>query len=253
MGQVDDDLVGDWEIDPAHSRIGFSARHAMVTKVRGAFNDVEGRIHVSPDGPAHSSVVIRLAAASVDTRHNQRDTHLRSADFFDVERYPEIVFRSTRIEEVEPRMYMVRGGLTIRGITREVAIPIELRGVGRGTDGELRAGFEGTRRVDRREWGLEWQVPLDTGGVLVSERVTMEFEISVVKVPQTPERPAAAPAPAAVTTTTPAPAVHQPPASATDRPSPSGTDRPPATAPLPSRRARHRAEAGWLNRLRGRW
>ncbi|WP_338142437.1 YceI family protein [Georgenia faecalis] len=187
MGALDGELAGEWVFDPAHSRFGFSARHAMVTRVRGAFNDVEGRMHVDPDGPAKSFVTVRLRAASVDTRHPQRDAHLRSADFFDVERYPDIVFTSTTIQEAEERMYMVVGDLTIRGITHEVAIPIERVGVERGADGELRVGFEGTRRVDRRAWGLEWQVPLDTGGVLVSERVTMEFEISAVKRPDAPD------------------------------------------------------------------
>ncbi|MEE6271746.1 YceI family protein [Georgenia wangjunii] len=192
MAELDAGLAGDWLFDPAHSRIGFSARHAMVTKVRGAFNDIEGRIHVDPRGASHSFVTVRLRSASVDTRNPQRDGHLRSADFFDVDRYPDIVFTSTMVDEVEDRMYMVVGDLTIRGITKEIAIPIERRGVERDADGELRAGFEGTRRVDRREWGLEWQVALDAGGVLVSERITLEFEISAVKV--RPEAAAETPA-----------------------------------------------------------
>jgi polyisoprenoid-binding protein YceI len=182
MTDLDSSLSGEWVFDPAHTRIGFSARHAMVTKVRGAFNDVDGRIHVEAGDPSKSSVVVTVKAASVDTRNAQRDEHLRSADFFDAERFPDIVFRSTTIDEVEDNAYMVVGDLTIRDVTKQVAIPLESTGVQRDADGRLRAGFEGTRRVNRRDWGLQWQVALDTGGVLVSEKINLEFEISAVKV-----------------------------------------------------------------------
>ncbi|MFH5821766.1 YceI family protein [Georgenia sp. AZ-5] len=182
MAQYDADLTGDWVFDPAHTRIGFSARHAMVTKVRGAFNDIDGRIHVDAAGPASSSVQVRIKAASVDTRNAQRDEHLRGADFFDAERFPEIVFTSTAVDEVEENTYMVVGDLTIRDVTRQVAIPIEMLGVERDPSGNLRAGFEGTRRINRRDYGLEWNMALDAGGVLVSEKITLEFEISAVKV-----------------------------------------------------------------------
>ncbi len=175
-------LSGEWIFDPDHTRIGFSARHAMVTKVRGAFNDVEGRMFVDAENPSNSSVEVRVKTASVDTRNAQRDAHLRSADFFDVEKYPEIVFTSSTVDEVEENTFMVVGDLTIRGISKQVAIPLDLVGVHRDANGQLRAGFEGTRRVNRRDWGLEWQVALDTGGVLVSEKITLEFEISAVKV-----------------------------------------------------------------------
>ncbi|MBZ2198845.1 YceI family protein [Occultella gossypii] len=181
MSVLDASLSGEWVFDPSHSRVGFSARHAMVTKVRGAFNEVDGRMYVDPDGPQNSTVEVRLAVASVDTRNSQRDDHLRSADFFDVETYPEIVFRSTSVDEVEDDTYMVVGDLSIRDVTKQVAIPITLVGVERDPMGNLRAGFEGTRRVDRRDFGLQWNVPLDTGGVLVSEKITLEFDISAVR------------------------------------------------------------------------
>ncbi|TDE94892.1 polyisoprenoid-binding protein [Occultella glacieicola] len=181
MSVLDATMSGEWVFDPSHTRVGFSARHAMVTKVRGAFNEVDGRMLVDPDGPAKSSVEVRLAVASIDTRNGQRDDHLRSPDFFDVETHPEIVFQSTSVDEIEDDTYMVVGDLTIRDITKQVAIPITLMGVERDPMGNLRAGFEGTRRVDRRDFGLEWNVPLDTGGVLVSEKITLEFEISAVK------------------------------------------------------------------------
>ncbi|UOQ90946.1 YceI family protein [Agromyces endophyticus] len=175
------DLSGDWDIDPAHSRIGFSAKHAMVANVRGAFNDVAGHLHVDFDDPAKSTAEIVLKTASIDTRNAQRDEHLRSADFFDVEQWPEITFTSDRIEEVADNALVVSGELTIRDVTKPITIPIEFTGAHTDAAGELRAGFEGTRRIDRREFGLEWNVALDTGGWLVSEKITLEFEISAVK------------------------------------------------------------------------
>lgn len=181
MGETAPALIGDWEFDPAHTRIGFSARHAMVTTVRGSFNEVEGRFHADLDDLSKSHVTVVLKAASIDTRSSDRDTHLRSADFFDVEKWPDITFRSTQIEEVEDNAYVVSGELTIRDITRPVTIPLELMGVQTDPFGFVRAGFEGSRRINRRDFGLEWNKALDAGGVLVSERISLEFEISAIK------------------------------------------------------------------------
>ena len=175
------DLSGDWDLDPAHTRIGFSAKHAMVANVRGAFNDLTGHLHVDFDDPAASTAEIVLKVASVDTRNTQRDEHLRSADFFDAEQWPDIVFRSTRIEEVGENALVVSGDLTIRDITKPITIPIEFTGAETDAFGALRAGFEGTRRIDRREYGLEWNMALDSGGWLVSEKITLEFELSAIK------------------------------------------------------------------------
>jgi polyisoprenoid-binding protein YceI len=175
------ELSGDWDFDPAHTRIGFSARHAMVTTVRGSFNDVTGRFYADVDDMSKSYAEVTLKAASVDTRNQQRDDHLRSADFFDVEKWPDIRFESTQIEEVEENAYMVSGNLTIRDVTKPVTIPIELIGVQADAFGALRAGFEGSRRINRRDFGLEWNMPLDAGGVLVSEKISLEFEISAIK------------------------------------------------------------------------
>ncbi|MFV0374638.1 YceI family protein [Microbacterium sp.] len=172
---------GDWDIDPNHSRIGFSARHAMVTTVRGSFNDVVGHIHVDVDDPAASYVNITVKAASVDTRTAERDNHLRSADFFDVENYPDITFRSTRAEEIDHNAIVVTGDLTIRDITQQMAIPIALTGIQADAFGVVRAGFEGSRKINRRDFGLEWNLPLDSGGLLVSERITLEFELSAIQ------------------------------------------------------------------------
>ncbi|MWC00230.1 YceI family protein [Agromyces seonyuensis] len=175
------DLSGDWDFDPAHTRIGFSAKHAMVTNVRGAFNEVSGSLHVDLDDPSNASAVVSLSVASIDTRNTQRDDHLRSADFFDAEQWPEIVFRSDRIEEISENALVVSGLLTIRDVTKPITVPIEFIGVQTDANGDLRAGFEGSRRIDRREYGLEWNVALDKGGWLVSEKITLEFEISAVK------------------------------------------------------------------------
>ncbi|UYO98215.1 YceI family protein [Microbacterium sp. M28] len=177
-----DRVNGDWEFDAAHTRIGFSARHAMVTTVRGSFNDIAGNLHVDTGTPSNSSARVILRVASIDTRNKQRDDHLRGPDFFDAERWPEITFVSSHIEEVDDNAFAVTGDLTIRDVTQQVVIPLALIGIETDADGKLRAGFEGTRRLQRRDYGLEWNVPLDSGGVLVSEKITLEFEISAIKV-----------------------------------------------------------------------
>ncbi|WP_346731779.1 YceI family protein [Brachybacterium kimchii] len=174
-------LTGTWTVDPDHSRIGFSSRHAMVTKVRGAFNDVAGTIAFDEEDHNRSHVEVTVQMASIDTRSSARDEHLRSADFFDVEAHPEMVFRSSRVEEVDEGGYIVSGDLTIHGITRPMSIPLHFVGVDTDPFGNLRAGFEGTRRIDRREWGVTWNTPLDSGGLLISDRINLEFEMSLIK------------------------------------------------------------------------
>jgi polyisoprenoid-binding protein YceI len=174
-------LDGVWDFDPAHTRIGFSAKHAMVTTVRGSFNEVAGEIDATMADPSESSVRVRLGVGSIDTRSQQRDDHLRSPDFFDVEQWPEITFVSTNIDQIEENDFAVSGDLTIRDVTRQVMVPITLVGVEKDAFGNVRAGFEGSRRINRRDFGLEWNMPLDSGGVLVSERITLEFEISAIR------------------------------------------------------------------------
>lgn len=153
----------------------------MISTVRGSFNDVTGDVRVDVDDLDGSTAQVTLKAASVDTRNGQRDDHLRSPDFFDVERFPDITFVSTNIEEIRERAYIVSGDLTIRDVTKQITIPLELGGVMVDAFGAVRAGFEGSRRVNRRDYGLEWNMPLDKGGVLVSEKIDLEFEISLVK------------------------------------------------------------------------
>lgn len=178
---IDSTLNGDWTIDPSHSRFGFSTRHAMVTRVRGAFNDVEGRVHLDTQDWDNSVVEITVQVGSVDTRNAQRDEHLRSSDFFDAENFPVISFTSTGMDEVDESRFIVSGDLTIRGISRPITIPLELTGIDTDADGSLRAGLEGGRRIDRKDWGVTWNTPLDSGGVLVSDKISLEFELSLIK------------------------------------------------------------------------
>ncbi|MGO1349106.1 MAG: YceI family protein, partial [Brevibacterium aurantiacum] len=164
----DEQLTGTWVIDPAHTRLGFSSRHAMVSRIRGAFNTVEGKVVVDAEDLSKTEVTITIDVDSVDTRTPDRDAHLRSADFFDVENYPTITFKSTGVDEVEEGSYIVNGDLTIRDITRPVSVPLELLGIDHDQTGALRAGFEGKRRIDRKDWGVTWNTTLDSGGLLVS-------------------------------------------------------------------------------------
>lgn len=175
------ELTGTWALDPEHSRLGFSTRHAMVTKVRGAFNDVSGTAVLDVEDWSRSHVEVRIAVASVDTRSAKRDEHLRSADFFDAQHHPTIEFVSTTLDEVDEDRFIVTGDLTIRGITRSISVPLELLGVDTDPFGQLRAGLEGSRRIDRKDWGVSWNAALDSGGVLVSDKITLEFELSLIK------------------------------------------------------------------------
>jgi len=182
MAELRPEYTGQWRFDPGHTRIGFSTRHAMVTKVRGAFNDFEGSITVDSEAPERSSVGLTIKVASIDTRNVDRDEHLRTNDFFDAPRFPEITFVSDRVDQVDEGHFIVSGGVTIRGVTREISIPIDFVGVERDPMGNLRAGFEGSRRINRQDFGLKWNTTLDSGGVLVSDKITLEFEVSAIKV-----------------------------------------------------------------------
>jgi polyisoprenoid-binding protein YceI len=175
------DLSGTYILDPAHTRIGFVARHAMVTKVRGQFNDFEGSGVVDASDFTKSTVTVTIQAASIDTRNEQRDAHLRSNDFLAMEEYPQITFVSTGIELAGPTSVELTGDLTIRGITNTVTIPFEFAGAATDPFGNLRVGFEGSVVINRKEYGVTWNVALETGGVLVSEKVTLEFEVSAIK------------------------------------------------------------------------
>ena len=173
-------LTGNYTLDVSHTRIGFVARHAMVTKVRGQFREVEGQITIDPTNPAASTAVVTLQVASVDTGQAQRDEHLRSGDFFEAPTYPTITFRSTDVE-VEGEDIVLKGDLTIKDVTAPVTLELEYGGTAKDPFGNTRAGFEGKTTVNRKDWGLTYNAALETGGVLISEKVTLEFEISLVK------------------------------------------------------------------------
>jgi polyisoprenoid-binding protein YceI len=172
-------ILGGWTLDPTHTRVGFSARHAMVTTVRGSFADFDGRIDVRGHGDADVEVHIRTA--SVDTGQAGRDTHLRSADFFDVEQFPEMVFRSTGIETDGGDDFTLIGNLTVKDVTREVRIDVESSGIQQDHRGTLRAGFEGTLTISRADFGLTWNVSLEAGGWLVSDKIKIVLDVSATK------------------------------------------------------------------------
>jgi len=174
------DITGDYVLDPTHSRVGFSARHAMVTKVRGHFDELEGTAHVDVANPASSSVSVTLRTASVTTGQAQRDAHLRTSDFFDIETYPEITFVSTSVE-ADGDEWAVTGDLTINGVSKPVTVDFEQTGSARDPYGNLRVGFEGGVTIDRTDWGLSFNAALETGGVLVSEKIRLELDISAIR------------------------------------------------------------------------
>ena len=174
-------LTGTYAIDPTHSRIGFVARHAMVTKVRGSFNEFDGSGYFDAENPANSHLQLTIKAASIDTRNADRDGHLRSNDFFDMETYPEITFASTAVEQVDAENYRVTGDLTIKGVTKPVTVDFEYTGTAVDPYGNQRIGLEGKTTVNRKDWGVNWNAALEAGGVLVSEKVTLEFEVSAIR------------------------------------------------------------------------
>jgi polyisoprenoid-binding protein YceI len=175
------DLAGTWTIDASHTRIGFVARHAMVTKVRGAFNEFEGTAVVDATGLSASSVSLTIKAASIDTRNEQRDGHLRSNDFLSMDENPQITFVSTAVEQTGPTEFEVTGDLTIKGVTNSITIPFEFEGVAKDPFGNERVGFEGSVAINRKDYGVTWNATLETGGVLVSDKITLEFEVSAIK------------------------------------------------------------------------
>jgi polyisoprenoid-binding protein YceI len=175
------ELTGTYTLDPAHSRIGFVARHAMVTKVRGAFNEFEGTATLDGANPANSSAQVTISAASIDTRNAQRDEHLRSNDFLSMDEYPQITFSSTGARQVDDSTFELTGDLTIKGVTNPITIPFSFEGAAKDPFGNLRVGFEGAVTINRKDYGITWNAALETGGVLVSDKVTLEFEISAIK------------------------------------------------------------------------
>jgi polyisoprenoid-binding protein YceI len=174
--------VTTWKIDNAHTQITFSAKHMMVTNVRGTFHDVDGTIELDENDPTRSRGEFRVTAASVDTNFGARDTHLRSADFFDAERFPDITFISTAIERAGDDRYTVTGRLTIRDITKPITFDVQLEGIVPGMSGARHAGLAATAKVAREDWGLNWNVALEQGGWLVGKEIKLDIAIAADEV-----------------------------------------------------------------------
>ncbi|MET9266136.1 YceI family protein [Amycolatopsis sp. NPDC004079] len=174
-------LTGTYTIDGSHSRIGFVARHAMVTKVRGSFNEFEGSFTLDGENPANSSANITIQTKSVDTRNADRDGHLRANDFLSCEEFPTITFTSTGITQTGEDTFDVTGDLTVKDVTKSVTVPFEFGGSAKDPFGNDRVGFEGSTSINRSDYNVKFNAALETGGVLVSDKITLEFEISAIK------------------------------------------------------------------------
>ncbi|GAA1022324.1 MULTISPECIES: YceI family protein [Amycolatopsis] len=174
-------LTGTYTIDGSHSRIGFVARHAMVTKVRGSFNEFEGSFTLDGENPANSSATITIQSKSVDTRNADRDGHLRNNDFLSCDEFPTISFTSTGITQTGEDTFDVTGDLTIKDVTKSVTVPFEFGGSAKDPFGNDRVGFEGSTSINRSDYNVKFNAALETGGVLVSDKITLEFEISAIK------------------------------------------------------------------------
>ncbi len=184
---------GTWDIDPVHSGIGFSIRHMVIAKVRGRFTKWTGTLHVDEAAPERSSVEVKIDASSIDTGTPDRDNHLRSADFFDVAKFPEITFKSTRVEKAGGDRYKVQGDLTMHGVTKPAVLDMEHGGVGKDPWGGRRSAFSAKTTVDRKDFGLQWNQALETGGLLVGDKVEIDIEVEAVqKVAAPAPEPAAA-------------------------------------------------------------
>ncbi|MCW2598389.1 MAG: hypothetical protein JWM02_218 [Frankiales bacterium] len=175
------DLTGTYTLDPAHTRLGFTARHAMVTKVRGSFETFEGSVHLDFEDPTKSTVTLSFDLASVTTGQPQRDDHLRTSDFFDAATHPKATFVSTSVKPVDDDNFELTGDLTIKDVTHPVTVTWEHTGTAKDPYGNLRAGFEGKASLSRKDWGLTYNAALETGGVLISDKVNLEFDVSAIK------------------------------------------------------------------------
>lgn len=187
-----------WKIDNAHTQVNFSAKHMMVTNVRGTFHDVAGAIELDENDPSRSRGDFTVSTGSVDTNFGARDTHLRSADFFDADRYPNISFTSTKIAQTGDDRFDVTGDLTIRDVTKPITFDVALEGIVRGMSGQRHAGFSATAKVARDDWGLNWNVALEQGGWLVGKEINLDIdiaadEVAVAETPEVTETPAPEP------------------------------------------------------------
>ncbi|NBM20156.1 YceI family protein [Streptomyces sp. GC420] len=178
-------LTGQYTLDPTHTSIGFTVRHAMVTNVRGAFGEFEGTLDLDGSDPSRSTASIDVKIASIDTGVADRDAHLRSGDFFEADKYPLMTFRSTSAETLGGDKYRISGDLTIKDVTRPLSIDLEFNGSAIDPYGNQRVGFEGSAEILRSDWGLTWNAALETGGVVLSDKVRLNFDISAIKAAET--------------------------------------------------------------------
>jgi polyisoprenoid-binding protein YceI len=175
------DLTGDYALDSTHTRLGFTARHAMVTKVRGSFEEFEAKAHLDFEDPTRSTAEVTFQIASVATGQKQRDEHLRTNDFFDAQTYPTGHFVSTGIVRKGEDSYEMTGDLTLKGITKPVTLSWDFTGTAKDPYGNTRAGFEGKGTLNRKDWGIEYNAVLETGGVMISDKIVLEFDVSAVR------------------------------------------------------------------------
>ncbi|GAB4442835.1 MAG: YceI family protein [Anaerolineae bacterium] len=182
--------MSNWTIDTQHTQVEFVVRHMMISKVRGQFKSFEGNISINPDDITQSSAVGSIDVASIDTREADRDAHLRSADFFDVENYPKMTFESTRIEPQGGDRYKVTGNLTIKDVTREIVFDVTDEGRGQDPWGNQRQGLSASAKINRKDFGLTWNVALETGGWLVGDQITINAEVQLIYQPQAEAVPA---------------------------------------------------------------
>lgn len=173
--------TGTWKLDDTHTTLGFSARHAMVSKVRGRFNEFEGSFTIDGAAPEKSTANVTIKSASIDTRNADRDTHLKSADFLDVEKNPDITFVSTGVKHSGGNDFVLTGDLTISGVTHSVDVELSYAGTSQDPWGGTRIGFEGGTELSRKDFGLVWNVALETGGVLVGDKIKLDLDVEAVK------------------------------------------------------------------------
>jgi polyisoprenoid-binding protein YceI len=170
-----------WHVDPQHVEVGFSVRHLMISSVKGHFRTVSGVVRTEADDFTTAEVDLTIDARSIETRDDARDAHLRSADFFDVEKFPTLTFKSRRVTASDKHRYVVVGDLTIHGVTREVSLDVVAEGFVKDPWGNEKAGFHATGSVNRKDFGLAWNVALETGGVLVGDEVKLNLEIELTR------------------------------------------------------------------------
>ena len=170
-----------WTVDAAHSEVGFAVKHLMISTVRGRFGAVSGTVTFPEGDYADAQADVTIDAASIDTREEKRDAHLRSADFFDVEKFPALTFKSRRVQAIKGDTFQLVGDLTIKDITREVVLDVEVEGFQKDPWGNEKAGFSASTRVNRKDFGLTWNAALETGGVLVSDDIKISLDVQLLK------------------------------------------------------------------------